>query len=823
MRAVRQFLWAYRAPLIAVALAALTSLLFWSLGPRVPLGLFIAAVMVSAWQGGLRSSLVATGLSTVLLAVIGHYQAPGPADDLVLRLGLFVLVGLIAGYLSQQCRQAIRAVDHVHDILGGGGIALISADGEGRVTSLNPLARTLTGVGQADAHGRPLGQVFHLVHGAARQPWALPPAGAAQELPEGALLVGENGGETAVEGTVAPARDTDGRPAGLTVVFRDCGGRAQASQELRQRADRFRALAGHAPTGLMVLDAEGRCVFSNPAAQAACGCTADESLGEGWSRHVQREDRDRLLGDWLKAVVGKAPFADEFRVAAPSGGPRWLRVRSAPMLADSGEVLGHVAALEDVTERRRAEEALADARREAEEHLQEWSAAEKKAEEALRAARADFERQSQEQAAARQSAEQALRTAGEEGERKLREEAARRQQAEDELRQRGEEIRRLRAEHDASREEVRAALAEKDGTAEALRKELERLREEAGAVRQAHDRAQELLAAKGGNEDSLRKELERLGEDGAALRQSHDRLQALLGERGGNEEALRQELDRLAQEAAEARDARDRLQALLAAKANTEESLRQEIERLQGEAAARRQAEEAHERLRWLLGEKEQREEALRRQAEEAHERAQAALGEKEQSEASLRRELARHQDDLREQQRAAEELRRDKEFLEGVIDGSPAGIFAHDRDGRCRVWNPALEQLLGRPRADALGRAASELFPAHPPRSERPAEDAPASENGAARSEGTAVAVIGRSELLESAHAPIRDPAGEVVGGVALVRELPMPALKEDPEELAPTTQVAGENGTAGHTNRADGRGAAASRLGDMDWLAFN
>src|SRR5262249_51588174 len=153
MRAVRQFVSTYRVALIAIALALVHSLLFWSLGPRVPLGLFLAAVMVSAWQGGLRSSLVATALSVVLLAVLGHYQTPGPEDDLVLRLGLFVLVGLIAGYLSRQCKQAIRAVDHVHEILGGSGLAIVSADAAGRVTSLNPLARTLTGAESADVAG----------------------------------------------------------------------------------------------------------------------------------------------------------------------------------------------------------------------------------------------------------------------------------------------------------------------------------------------------------------------------------------------------------------------------------------------------------------------------------------------------------------------------------------------------------------------------------------------------------------------------------------------------------------------------------------------
>ncbi len=486
MRAVRQFLRTHRVPRIAVALAALHSLLFWSLGPRVPLGLFIAAVMVSAWQGGIRPAVLATGLSALLLAVIAHYQTPGPEEDLVLRLGLFVLVGLIAGYLSQQCRQAIRAVEHVHDIIGGSGLALISADAEGRVTSLNPLARTLTGLGDVDAGGRPLGQVFHVVHGPGRQPLTVPPPGTAQELPEGALLLGANGAETAVEGSVGPVRDGDGRPAGVMVVFREAGGRTEAWQELRQRADRFRALAGYAPAGLMVLDAEGRCVFSNPAAQAACGCSADESLGEGWSRHVQPQDRDRLIGDWLRAVVSKQPFADEFRVVTGPGAERWLRLRSAPMLADGGEVLGHVAALEEVTERRQADGALAEARRESEEHLQEWAASEKKAAAALQAAQAEAEQRLQEASAARAAAEETARkaqgqldergTALRRAEEQLREAARRRQEAE-------EALTRARAEFQTATAEALAGRQH----AESLRNELARLVQETGVTRESHD------------------------------------------------------------------------------------------------------------------------------------------------------------------------------------------------------------------------------------------------------------------------------------------------------------------------------------------------
>ncbi|HKI30756.1 MAG TPA: PAS domain S-box protein [Gemmataceae bacterium] len=883
MRGVRQFLRPHRVPLLAVALAAVHSLLFWSLGPRVPLGLFIAAVMVSAWQGGMRSSVLATALSTLFLAVIGHYQAPGPGEDLVLRLGLFVLVGLIAGYLSQQCQQAIRAVEHVHDILGGSGIAIISADTAGQVTSLNPLARTLTGLGEAAAHGRPLEQVFHVVHGAARQPLALPAPGTAQELPEGALLLGSKGGETAVEGTIGPVRDGDGRSAGVMVVFRESGGRTQAWQELRQRADRFRALAGYAPAGLMVLDAEGRCVFCNPAAQSACACTADESLGEGWSRHVQPQDRERLISDWLKAVVSKAPFADEFRVVTEPGSVRWLRVRSAPMLADGGDVLGHVAVLEEVTDRKRAEEALADARRESEEHLLEWSASEKKAEEALRTARAEAEGRLQEQTAARTSAEEsarraqghleergtalrraeeALRAAQAAAEQSVREEASRRQQAEDALRtaraeaadelgQLHEQLRRLAAERGSTPEEVRAAARQvRDAWREeveavvamhldaraCLAEELTGHRQALQATRDAHERLQAVVAEKEDATESLRNQLGRLTAEAGVTREAHDRLQALLADRGGSEAALRKELEQLAADAASLRESHDRLQERLVQKEGDEGALRQELDRLRGEPAARRQAEEAHERLRSLLGEKEQREESLRqeldhlrgeaagrRQAEEAHERLQSLVGEKEQSEESLRSELARLQGDMGERQRAEERLRREKEFLEGVIDGSPAGIFAHDRDGRCRVWNPALERLLGRPRADALGRTASELFPPGDAPHQPDAGAGPATADGGERTGLPAEVVIGRSELLESAHAPIRDPSGEVIGGMALVRVLPMDTTKNGREELAPPVLVGGESQPGRPTNGDTGQGMAPVRLGEIDWLAFN
>jgi hypothetical protein len=86
-----------------------------------------------------------------------------------------------------------------------------------------------------------------------------------------------------------------------------------------------------------------------------------------------------------------------------------------------------------------------------------------------------------------------------------------------------------------------------------------------------------------------------------------------------------------------------------------------------------------------------------------------------------------------------------------------------------------------------------------------------------------SAVNVIGRSELLESAHAPIHDQSGEVVGGMALVRVLPTPTPTKAPEELAPPAVAAGENGAAGRPPNRLGAPGRVPGLGDIDWLGFN
>ena len=130
------------------------------------------------------------------------------------------------------------------------GDAVITADAEGRVEYLNPVAEQLTGWDSAEAAGRPVGEVIHLVGESSRLPLENPIVrclreGRMVEMDEQSLLINRRGIEISIQDSAAPIRDRGGRLVGVVMVFHD------VSQERRlQRALVYQA-SHDALTGLI--------------------------------------------------------------------------------------------------------------------------------------------------------------------------------------------------------------------------------------------------------------------------------------------------------------------------------------------------------------------------------------------------------------------------------------------------------------------------------------------------------------------------------------------------------------------------------------------
>jgi len=121
------------------------------------------------------------------------------------------------------------------------GDAVITADADGRIEYLNPVAESLTGWETREAAGRPATDVFQMLSESTRQPIASSilrclREGRTVELTEPSLLVNRRGQEISIQDSAAPIRDRSGRLIGAVMVFHD------VSQERRlQRALTYQA------------------------------------------------------------------------------------------------------------------------------------------------------------------------------------------------------------------------------------------------------------------------------------------------------------------------------------------------------------------------------------------------------------------------------------------------------------------------------------------------------------------------------------------------------------------------------------------------------
>ena len=157
-----------------------------------------------------------------------------------------------------------------------------------------------------------------------------------------------------------PYRTVEDRIDGVVVTFVDITARRASEEEVRRSEEQFRALVETSAQTVWTAAADGTIAEDSPSWRAYTGQTVDEWLGErGWTSVVHPDDVDAVTETWERGVAAGEPVEQEFRLFhAPSGTWRWTRVRAAPLRDADGAVRGYVGMNTDVTEQRRAEEAL---------------------------------------------------------------------------------------------------------------------------------------------------------------------------------------------------------------------------------------------------------------------------------------------------------------------------------------------------------------------------------------------------------------------------------------------------------------------------------
>lgn len=142
------------------------------------------------------------------------------------------------------------------------------------------------------------------------------------------------------------------------IFLNDITNREGIIDELRKSEDRFRTLSESAPIGIFLTDAEGRTEYINRRLEEISGLSAEESMDYGWGRIIHPQDRDEIMRRAKTSVRERKEFSATIRIVSPGGAVRRLNVRSAPLIFREGEQFARVGTVEDITEKRLAENAL---------------------------------------------------------------------------------------------------------------------------------------------------------------------------------------------------------------------------------------------------------------------------------------------------------------------------------------------------------------------------------------------------------------------------------------------------------------------------------
>jgi len=132
---------------------------------------------------------------------------------------------------------------------------------------------------------------------------------------------------------------------------------ARAEKKLAFTEKHYQTLVENLGDGVYIVDLDGRLSYVNNVVLDRSGRDRECFVGRNYLNFVDPEDREKARDAFALAARGEYAGPHCFRYTSASGKLVWLEVRTAS-LRDGDRIIGVLGLSRDVTERRRAEEAL---------------------------------------------------------------------------------------------------------------------------------------------------------------------------------------------------------------------------------------------------------------------------------------------------------------------------------------------------------------------------------------------------------------------------------------------------------------------------------
>ncbi|WHZ22348.1 MAG: Response regulator receiver protein [Nitrospira sp.] len=278
----------------------------------------------------------------------------------------YLIKGQVTGpLLTRSLRYAIerkhaeKNLSLYREIIAKSNDAIAIIDPEGRYLEQNAAHRKLLGFSDGDLRGKTpaihLGDdIFQVI---------------AQNLAAQGTYVGEVSSRTAtgtsldIHLSAFAVRNEAGDPICYVGIKRDITEREQVQTVLATSEERFRSLVSNLPGAVYrsACDPAWTMEFLSDPIKHLCGYPASDFIANrvrSYASVIHPDDRKMVEHVVLDAVAQHQPFAVEYRLLHKGGGIRWVYEKGQGAFAADGRVLWLDGAIFDITDRKRAEEAL---------------------------------------------------------------------------------------------------------------------------------------------------------------------------------------------------------------------------------------------------------------------------------------------------------------------------------------------------------------------------------------------------------------------------------------------------------------------------------
>ncbi len=160
----------------------------------------------------------------------------------------------------------------------------------------------------------------------------------------------------------------EGRVVRLYGAARDITQRKRAEEELRESEERYRRMVETAEEGIWILDSSNCTAFVNGKLAGMLGYTVEEMEGREVFDFTDEEWKSVMQENLRKRREGHRGQYD-FKFRHREGKDLWVMISATPLLDRSGAYTGSFAMITDITDRKRTEQELRDARDELEERV----------------------------------------------------------------------------------------------------------------------------------------------------------------------------------------------------------------------------------------------------------------------------------------------------------------------------------------------------------------------------------------------------------------------------------------------------------------------